>query len=1733
MDIELDSSVISAFSDTLMLRLSNFSGWSLSACFAFLLTLGLINPAFVLGQEKSDSTSPEISYANDVRPIFAANCFGCHQGGLKRGDYVMNVFEQMIKGGETEETAIVPGKPDESYLVEMITAHDGKAEMPVGTDPLSDDEIETIRTWIEQGANNDYSNHRVIYTSERPPTYTQQPIITALDYSKDGKSLAVSGFNEVLILDVSSHQESSDKELPSRIVKRLCGLSSRIESVRFSPDGKRLAVAGGHPGETGEIQVWDVASGKLTLSKIVAFDTAFGVSWSPDGSKIAFGSTDTNLRAIDSISGKQVLFQGAHEDWIRDTVFSVDGSQLVSVARDMSCKLTDVGTQRFIDNVTSITPGVLKGGIASIARHPTRDEIVIGGADGIPKVYRMNRLTKRVIGDDANMIRKFPAMPGRIQSVVVSNDGKRIVCGSSLNGQGTVSVFSYEFDTALPANIKAINEKVVTSRSAAEKKTLEEYFSKGATQIASAEIKSSGIYALAIHPTGNVFACGGSDGTVRFFQTATGNDAGWMKPVQTVADADSKLKIVDWRFPADTGQTLTSAALIDQANIAKLVVHPEKIAFSNPTDYVQLVVRAVMKDGSFVDVTRFSNITPANSDQQKYTIEGTLIQAGDDCESAIKIRYGNHQVDVPITAKIDKHWAPDFVRDVDPVLSKLGCNAGTCHGSQTGKNGFKLSLRGYDPIYDIRSFTDDMGSRRTNVASPEDSLMLMKPSGAVPHEGGKLIDREHKYYKIIRQWIATGAKLDLHTPKVTKIELFPNNPVLGNVGDGQLMRAVATFADGSTRDVTREAVIEVGNTEIGTIDDSTVSAVRRGESAILARYEGAFTASTLTVMGKRDNYVWSPPETFGAIDQLVAAKWKRMKILPSEICTDTEFIRRVHLDLVGLPPTASQVRAFVADQRPSREKRDELVDQLIGSDAFVDYWTNKWADMLQVNRKYLGAEGAKAFRQWIHGQVKSNRPYNEFVKDILTAKGSNLENPPASYFKIHRTPEATMENTTHLFLGTRFNCNKCHDHPFERWTQDQYYETAAYFAQIKLEKDPKSGDKRIGGSAVEGAKPLYEIVSDLDQGEVKHDRTGLVTAPAFPFESDYQTGENPTRREKLASWITSPDNQYFATSYVNRLWGYLMGTGLIEPLDDIRAGNPATNPQLLEYLRKEFVENGFDMRHTLRSICKSRTYQLSIKTNPFNEDDNVNYSHAIARRLPAEVLFDSIHRVTGSELKIPGVPSGTRAAALPDSGVKLPSGFLSTLGKPARESACECERSVDLQLGSVLALVSGPDVARALNDPNNGLVALVDTFKDDQKLVDEIFMQVLNRPATSAEVGLAVESLQSIRGDHEQLVKMRDAQQELVEARLPGLEKERTAAIAAANAELDAIIKQKDPTLLKKEADHAAKLAAANKNLNDYQKNNKNNFAAWKQKQLTTVQWHPLTVNKFTSEAKKGFSIRDDRAVLVEKKAGPDVYIIESFIDLTGISAVRLEMLTDASLPANGPGLADNANLVLNEFELEVANPNEPDQWRKVKFRSGSAYMEQAGFPIADAINGKKLPRKGWAMVDSKGKVNWATLQLEMPIGFAGGTLLRFKMHQKFDDRHQAGCFRISVAKSATPTGLSLSEELTAQLLKPEQQWSKEVAAQLKKSFDLSDQKLAQLKSAVANAKKPLPVDAAIVASREKLQRVSLPIAEDSILLQLKLDVTHSEKQLENLRLTAAQDLVWALINSPSFLFNR
>ncbi len=1085
-------------------------------------------------------------------------------------------------------------------------------------------------------------------------------------------------------------------------------------------------------------------------------------------------------------------------------------------------------------------------------------------------------------------------------------------------------------------------------------------------------------------------------------------------------------------------------ALPTGAVVESLSARPAKVTLASANDYAQVVVLARLASGDTVDVTRIAERSAGASQVVSVSAAGQVRPLADGV-GRVTFRVGGKSLDVPVTVTGAKATpAVSFVKDVQPALSKMGCNAGTCHGSAQGKNGFKLSLRGYDPVFDHRALTDDLEGRRYNRAAPARSLMLLKPSGGVPHTGGVTMTPGDPYYRVIEQWIASGLSLDLKAPRVTGVELFPNNLTVPLPGMRQQFAVVATYADGTTRDVSAEAFLESSNTEVATVDKAGVmTTVRRGEATILARYEGAYAASTAVVMGDRSGFAWKQLPVHNRIDELVDAKLKAVKITPGEVCDDATFLRRVHLDLTGLPPTAAAVRAFLGDTRPQRVKRDEVVDKLVGGEAFVEHWTNRWADLLQVNRKFLGDAGAAALRQWIKDAVQSNKPYDQFAYEVLTAAGSTLSNPPAAYFKTLRTPDAVMENTTQLFLAVRFNCNHCHDHPFEKWTQDQYFELSAFFAQVGRTEDPKYKGQKLGGNDVEKAKPLVEVVTDEAKGEFVHERTSLTAKPTFPFRHAGAVPADAPRRVRLAKWLTSADNPYFARSYANRVWSYLLGVGIIEPVDDIRAGNPPTNPALLDHLTTQFVASKFDTNALIKSICKSRTYQLAITTNEYNRDDDINYSHALPRRLPAEVLFDSIHRATGTPSRLPGLPAGARAAQLVDSNVDLPGGFLELFGKPVRESACECERSNTMMLGPVLAMVNGPIVADAVRDPAGRLAAFAAATPDDAKVVEEIYLSVLNRKPTAAEAAGGVKALHGAGTDHARLT-----------------------------------------------ADYAPKQAA----LAAYQATLPAKQAAWEASLLAQkpTAWTPLKVKSFV--AKSGADHRtlaDDSVIVSGKMADKDLYTVTAETDLRGITAVRLEAMTDPSLPAKGPGRAENGNFVLNEFTLTSRPLGQADAKPKpVKFATATASFAQEAFPVGNAIDGN--PATGWAVAPQLGRTHTAVFPVAGPSADSAASLLTFTLDQRFGSGHTLGRYRLSATRDPNPKlGPPVAAELVKLLETPPAKRTPEQAADLAKRFAAQDAELVRLAAAVPPAPPRDP------------------------------------------RVIGAQDLVWALMNSPAFLFNH
>jgi hypothetical protein len=765
--------------------------------------------------------------------------------------------------------------------------------------------------------------------------------------------------------------------------------------------------------------------------------------------------------------------------------------------------------------------------------------------------------------------------------------------------------------------------------------------------------------------------------------------------------------------------------------IVAIQVEPAALTLADRRDARRVLVTGVTENGFRFDLTGQATFQPA-ADIIQVDSAG-YFNPSRDGQTTVRVRAAGHQAEIPVTVRTLEPIQPaSFVRDVMPIFSKIGCNAGTCHGAAKGRNGFKLSLRGYDPEFDHHALVDELSGRRFNRAEPAQSLMLLKPSGGVPHQGGVHFEPGSRYYELMKQWIAEGVKSDVATTsRAERLEVIPSTINLDLPGRTQQVLVLAHYTDGSSRDVTRDAICSSSVPEVAAVSgDGMVTAVRRGEAALLVRYEGVYATNGILVMGDRSGFHWQTIPENNYIDTFVYQKLNRIKVLPSYLCTDEEFIRRLYLDLTGQVPPPEKVRAFLADEADSRAKRERLIDELIGSPAFVDHWTHKWCDLLQVNRKFLGVKGMWAFHGWVRQAVARNQPYDQFVRELLTASGNTSDHTSAAanFLRVNREPNIAAENTTQLFLGTRFNCCQCHDHPFERWTQRQYYGLTAYFATVGVKKGQSEGE---------------EIVFERRDGkEVLHPKSGTAVAPSVPYSHGVPIPADVSRREALAAWLIAPENPLFARSMVNRTWSYLLGRGIIDPVDDIRSSNPASNPELLDALTDDFIEHKFDVQHLLRTICRSRVYQHSFRTNQWNADDVINFSHALPRRLTAEQLLDSVIVATGSTAGFPGLPRGFRAAQLPDSNIGVAS-FLDQFGRPARESSCECERSSEVSLAQAMTMINGPTVATALADPKGRIAQLMQSNADDKKLVEELYLAAWGRFPTAAEMNKAIQYLAS------------------------------------------------------------------------------------------------------------------------------------------------------------------------------------------------------------------------------------------------------------------------------------------------------------------------------------------------------------------------------------------------------
>ncbi len=739
----------------------------------------------------------------------------------------------------------------------------------------------------------------------------------------------------------------------------------------------------------------------------------------------------------------------------------------------------------------------------------------------------------------------------------------------------------------------------------------------------------------------------------------------------------------------------------------------------------QLVVTARFADGSLRDVTREARYR-AQGDVAGVSPTGVVRSRKDGVGKVVVEAFGL-VAEASVSSRDGAREPPaSFRLDAAPVLSKAGCNMGACHGNVTGKGGFKLSLRGDDPTSDFVALTRDALGRRVDRAHPEASLIALKPTGRVPHEGGVRFGPDSPEAHAFVRWVAGGATDDRATaPRVVRLRVFPESRYNASPGLTQQLAVTVELSDGSRRDVTRQAAFDVDDpTKVNVSADGLVSRKGPGETTVAVRYATGRAVSRIAFVADRPGFITRAIPDDNPLDRAVFAKLNALKIAPAEPATDAVFLRRAYLDAIGLPPTPEEAKAFLDD--PSPERRTKLVDRLLSRPEFADFWALKWADLLRNEEKVMGDKGVWIFQRWLRDQVAADVPLDEFARRIVSARGSTYRNPPASFYRTNGDPQTAAETVGQVFLGVRLQCARCHNHPFDVWTQDDYYGLAAYFANVgrKILDDSKKDkfDKHeINGDV---------IVHLAGMPQMAQPRSGQMMDPKPPGGPRPQLHDDPNALDDLADWLTR-DNPQFARNLANRVWFHLMGRGVVDPVDDFRDSNPPSNPALLDALAGSLKSNGYRLRPLVKLIITSRAYALGSETNESNLDDETNFSHAAVKLLPAEVLLDSLGLALGRPNEFSGLPEAMRTTQLP--GVKMGSPFLKTFGKPDRLLTCECERSESTTLAQAFQLINGDSVRTKVEASDNRIGRLIGIGLSDERIAEELTLAALSRRPTASE----------------------------------------------------------------------------------------------------------------------------------------------------------------------------------------------------------------------------------------------------------------------------------------------------------------------------------------------------------------------------------------------------------------
>ncbi len=771
--------------------------------------------------------------------------------------------------------------------------------------------------------------------------------------------------------------------------------------------------------------------------------------------------------------------------------------------------------------------------------------------------------------------------------------------------------------------------------------------------------------------------------------------------------------------------------------VRHMKVYPEAIVLETKRDSHQLISVATFEDDVTVDVT--TKATYAVADASIAKLDGQNLLPLKNGDTKVVISWLDQKVELPLSVKnVEADRPASFIQDIMPIFMRANCNTGSCHGAARGRDGFMLSLFGYDPRGDHFRITQQLSGRRINLGLPEDSLLITKSIGDVPHTGGNKVAKDSHSHKMLLEWIGLGAPLDApEVPTPVKVEIYPKQAVLEGIGSKQKFTVKAVFADGHDRDITDLAVLFSNNDPVAKMSpEGVVTAQKRGEAFVMARYDSFTVGSQVLVIPDKLQYQKPAFPATNYVDEFVSAKLHKLRILPSELSEEQTFLRRAYLDIVGLLPSEEDYTKFLADTAP--DKRTKLVDELLGRKEFTDMWVMKFSELLQIRTNATNQVSYKStllYFNWLKEKLANNVPFNEIVQEILCSNGGTFTSPATNYYQIERDTLKVAENVAQVFMGMRLQCAQCHNHPFDRWTMNDYYGFASFFTQIgrKPAEDPRE-----------------TVVFNAGGGEFNHPVTKVPVPPRFLGGDAPKLDGGLDRRKLVAEWLASPKNPYFARNLANLVWAHFFGVGIIEPVDDVRISNPASNPELLDALGAKLTEYNYDFKRFVRDICTSRTYGLSTKVNESNAEDERNFSHSYIRRQRAEVMLDTLSQVTGTFNKFQGLPMGARAVQIADGNVS--SYFLKTFGRAERASVCSCEVKMDPSLSQALHMLNGDITHNRIGQ--GGLVKkLLEEKVAPEAILERLYLRAFSRKPLASESQPVLAALAAEPTEHQAILE--------------------------------------------------------------------------------------------------------------------------------------------------------------------------------------------------------------------------------------------------------------------------------------------------------------------------------------------------------------------------------------------